>query len=70
MVLSCFLLLIQNIFLTDFLKTTKFLEKNQEKIALIGGIPILIQILVSKDDPILKLACTATIWNLSVNGTH
>jgi len=42
-------------------------EKNQEKIAQAGGIPLLVQMLSCKDDPTLKLACTATLWNLSVN---
>lgn len=45
-----------------------YAEKNQEKIAKEGAVPILIHLLQGRDDPNLKLSCAATLWNLSVNG--
>jgi hypothetical protein len=44
-------------------------EKNRDKLARDGAIPLLIKSIASSNDFTLKLACAATLWNLSVNGT-
>ena len=44
------------------------LERNRDKLVNDGAVPILVRTLQSTNDFTLKLACTATLWNMSVNG--
>lgn len=52
----------------DAALTRRRAEKNRDKLARDGAIPLLIKSIASSNDFTLKLACAATLWNLSVNG--
>lgn len=47
---------------------TSWIEKNREKLTKDGAIPALVRTLVNNTDFTLKLACTATLWNLAIDG--
>jgi hypothetical protein len=43
-------------------------ERNRDRLARDGGISVLVKAIATTEDFTLKLAATASLWNLSVNG--
>lgn len=44
-------------------------ERNRDRLARDGAISVLVKAIATTEDFTLKLAATASLWNLSVNGT-
>lgn len=44
-------------------------ERNRDRLARDGAITVLVKAIATTEDFTLKLAATASLWNLSVNGT-